>query len=709
MPLLLPSFHSFFNSEVMMKKGVLFDDVPQQDENLKWIGGRLYLRFSERNSLKVDLYHNDTLVKTIDLSDRVAKRLLVVEAVELGATKLRLANALQISRQTIHNYTEIKKHFGLEGLIHNYSPSTSKSLRKQRKRHADRRLNGNKARQVEQIRKDQREKLSAQMELSFGEQIPHLAPDDQPFAEEHDWKATRYAGAFTYLITLITQNHWLRLVMGYFGDKYQIFMVFILMAACNIRSIEQLKNLRRREAGIILGIKRLPTRLTARKWLHDVCKKKISTRLLTDFFRCQLRMGIVGTWLWFTDGHLLPYTGKSRLHPGYNTQRRMPVPGRTNLVTTDSSGRIVDFEIQEGKGDLRNYIVRLGRKWENDIPAVPIMVFDREGYGAAFFFTLIQERIPFVTWEKHIDTQKLEALEADRFCEEFEFNGKLYRVFEGEKTFAHTLESGHPHEFTLRRIYIWNVTSHRRTCALASVSPEQLSTKDCALAILNRWGASENTFKHLADKHPLHYQPGFAFVESEKQEITNPEYKEKKTLLTRMKKQLNKLYKKFSKSKEIYNKDGTLRKNSTHQRLKQEIQQQESEIDLLKQEAKEFPEKIDISCLEDYSCFQRICNESKNLFDFATSSVWNARKQMVEWLLPFYENKSEYIDLFYAITNCHGWVKSEKHTVIVRLEPLQQPSRRAAQEQFCRKLTQLGAITPAGKSLIIEVGQSPLK
>jgi len=47
--------------------------------------------------------------------------------------------------------------------------------------------------------------------------------------------------------------------------------------------------------------------------------------------------------------------------------------------------------------------------------------------------------------------------------------------------------------------------------------------------------------------------------------------------------------------------------------------------------------------------------------------------------------------------------------VTVRLEPLQQPSRRAAQEQFCRKLTGLKATTPTGKALVIEVGQSPLK
>ena len=241
------------------------------------------------------------------------------------------------------------------------------------------------------------------------------------------------------------------------------------------------------------------------------------------------------------------------------------------------------------------------------------------------------------------------------------------------------------------------------------MSPEQLSTKDCALAILNRWGASENTFKHLADKHPLHYQPGFGFIESEKQEITNPEYKEKKTRLARMKRQLNKLYKKFSKSKEVFNKDGSIRRNSVHHRLKLKIENQETEIADLKRQIKQTPERIDLSSLEDYRCFKRICNESKNLFDFVTSSVWNARKQMVEWLLPFYNNKNEYVDLFYAITNCQGWVKSEKHKVTVRLEPLEQPSRRAAQEQLCRKLTGLGALTPAGKSLVVEVGYSPLK
>lgn len=689
-----------------MKQSALLKDTNAQDENIKHLGHRLYLKFNDATGQRVTLYHHETLIKIIELSDKVAKKLLVVEAVELGAEKKALAAALGITRQTVHNYIDIKKHFGIEGLIHNYSPSRSKSLREQRRQHSNRRLTGNKARQVEQIRKQKRETVSSQLELPIELEI---STDDQPFSEEHSWKPTRYAGFFTYLITLIAENKWLQLVTGYCGAGYKVFMVFILMAAGNIRSIEQLKNLRRREAGLVLGIKSVPDKFRVRRWLHDVSERSISANLLKAFFHHQLRAGLVSMWMWFTDGHLLPYTGKERLHSGYNTQRRMPVAGRSNLVTSDISGRIVDFEIQEGKGDLRSYIVRLGKKWQEELGHMPVMVFDREGYGAEFFNELVENQICFVTWDKYVDARKLDAFKPEMFSGSFEFNDKKYRIFEGEKTFTHQRQPGHEEQFSLRCIYIWNVSSDRRTCALASVSADKLSTQECALAILSRWGASENTFKHLLDKHPLHYQPGFEMVESEKQEISNPQYKQKQKKLSRLKTALNKNYKKFSKSKEVFNKDGRIRQNSAHHNLKHQIENQEAEIKDLKQQIKQTPEKIDICSLEDYSCFKRICNESKNLFDFATSSVWNARKQMVEWLLPYYENKNEYVDLFYAIANCQGWIKSDKHQVTVRLEPLEQYSRRAAQQQLCRKLTGLGAQTPGGKSLVVEVGNSPLK
>ncbi len=46
--------------------------------------------------------------------------------------------------------------------------------------------------------------------------------------------------------------------------------------------------------------------------------------------------------------------------------------------------------------------------------------------------------------------------------------------------------------------------------------------------------------------------------------------------------------------------------------------------------------------------------------------------KLVDRLTLFCSNKSnEVVDLFYAISDCHGWVKSTDREVRVRLEPLQ--------------------------------------
>ena len=89
------------------------------------------------------------------------------------------------------------------------------------------------------------------------------------------------------------------------------------------------------------------------------------------------------------------------------------------------------------------------------------------------------------------------------------------------------------------------------------------------------------------------------------------------------------------------------------------------------------------------------------------SSKLKSCKDMVDWLRPHWNLENEIVDLFYAITQCHGWIRSDKHEVRVRLEPLEQPGRRFAQEQLCRKLTYLATRLPSGKSMVIEVGKDP--
>lgn len=686
------------------------------------LGGHLAIGLSAK---RARLYLRGLFIKEVDLSDRVATRLFVVEAAELGAKQNRLADALGMSRQTIHNYREIKRHFGLEGLIRGYS--LAQDRRTQRREHTGQAIKGSKAREVAVIRQREREKRAedqgrqGEFNFSFGAdtEAERVPVGEQPFSEEHDWEATRYAGVFVYVIALIVVWRWLALVMGHFGGAYKMFMVFLLMAARDIRSLEQLKNVRQREAGVIVGLRRVLSKPKLWEWFYAAADKGISTVVLRDYFAHQIRTGLVGVWQWFTDGHRLPYTGKERVHYSYNTQRRMPMPGHTSLVTSDDDGRIVDFQIQEGQGDLRAHIRSLSRQWSEPLDGeTPIHVFDREGYGAPFFWTLVRGGIPFVTWDKNLKAQQLRGIPDEQFTEEFEFNGKRYRVFENEKSFTYKPDEpeapgtwAKPEEqtFVLRRICIWNQKSDRRACGLAWTGERPVRTEDCARAILSRWGASENTFKHCKDRHPLHYHPGFKLVESERQEIANPAIKDQEGLIRRLEKNLNSLRKKLGKAKAVLNQDGTPRQNSRRERLKQEIADREAKVERLQVEKRQLPETVDVSSLEDYACFKRIDTEGKNLFDFVTTSVWNARKQMVEWLRPIFRNDQEVVDLFYAITACHGWIKSTPTEVVVRLEPLEQPSRRAAQEQLCRRLCGLLGQTPMGKWLIISVGESPLR
>ncbi|MCK5101971.1 MAG: hypothetical protein KAR17_04120, partial [Cyclobacteriaceae bacterium] len=595
----------------MNKQYSLFSDTENTKEKNKFaVGHGLILELREGYPKSALLFVRGVMIKKINLSDKIRKKIFIIEALELGAQKSRLAKALNISRQTIDNYQGIMKQFGLEGFVQGYSLADSKSKQRQRKIHNknNRRIAGNRAKQLSEIRrkvKDQLENQYRQLPFNFGYDTdePAVEAAEQPFCEQHQWEATRYAGVFVYLIALITKWRWLQLVMGYFGCSYKIFMIFLLMTAQEISSIEQVKNVRSREAGKLLGIKRLPSKPKIWECFYSASNKGLSCFLLSDYFRYQIKVGLVGLYLWFTDGHLLPYTGKEPFHYSYNTQRGIAVPGRTNMVTCDSTGRIIDFEIQEGKGDMKAYIISLWEKWRRDLPACPIMVFDREGYDAGFFSKLVLGGIAFVTWQKNVDAKEMAAIDDKKYKEQFEFNGKSYAVFEDEKIITYLPGQDSDigkHCFKLRHLFIWNKSSKRRTCGVAWTGDIEISTVECCRAILSRWGASENTFKHTLERHPLHYHPGFKLIESENQEIKNPSIKKKDKLIKTYKTKVGKLYKKLADSKDVLNKDGSPRQNSVKERIKKEIQKHEFKLKILKQEKKEIPERINVSSLENY-------------------------------------------------------------------------------------------------------------
>lgn len=707
-----------------------------------------------------DLYHHGSLRKRVNLADKAELRLLVIDLLQNDIQQTRLAEVLNLSRQTLHNYRESYRVFGVNGLLNGYSPSQSISEETQRRLHVTKRRPGSKARELEELRRTQKaqtevaeqDELPWDGEVAYALEEPALdealrayqpvtdvmpdtvdlidetailssSPDNAealaielPYAENHDWEDSRYAGIFLVLPVLLSQWQWMHQLFRLFGNGWQIFMVFVLMAARNIRSIEQLKHVRGEEAGRVLGLGRLPGVDTVWGWFHEVAGKNRAGALLEGFFADQIRCGLVGARLWFTDGHLLPYTGLDKVHAAFSTQRRMPVPGQTNLVTCDERGRILYFEIQEGHGDLRAQIKKLGEYARGQsLGTMPVQVFDREGDGLCFFSELVRSRTPFITWEKNADQARISALTVADFAGCVQVNGTDYRLLEQVRTCSYqpladpdTGATEPPHCFNLRRIIGWNLRTDHRVSVLCWDDGVGLSMEEVAIGMFSRWGASENTFKHIQDRHPYHYRPGFVVSESEKQDIANPQIKVLARQITTTQVRLAKLYKQYAKTKPILNKDSSERTNSLHRRLADAIAKNETELKKLKSDKAELPERVDVAGLSDYRSFKKIDNEGKNLFDFVTASVWNARRQLLDWLEDCYAKDNDRVDLLYAILNCQGWVRSDKKEVVVRLEPLQQPARRNAQEYLCRKLNGLGARIPGGKWLRIEVGESPV-
>lgn len=670
----------------------------EQAEKIYPLGASLFLKKGKKT---VELWRNGGFVfkRNIDTREKSPEfRWLIVElSLEYNAQKTKLSDAFSISRQSINDWIATYKKHGIKGLI-----NSTKNIGNTN------RTKGNKARiNAADIKRKNME--ISKFQLSFEDltvpKIPTINQEEAVYEKTVTKHNNRYAGVFVMQILLTSYFSWFNWIIGLFGNDYKIFQIFSFMSAKNIRSIEQLKNVRSKEAGAILGLSKLPSLPGIWALFYKAHKKQLSEKLLKLFFTWQISVAKVSSRFWFTDGHVLPYTGKEKMHKIFNTKKREVESGSISFVSCDFSGRIVDFELKEGGSGLREHIINLHTKWsENfDEKNFPVHVFDREGDGCEFFYNLTKLNCPFITWEKNANRKKLYEKAENEFDKELIINNIRYLFYEDTKDFIHKDSQNMTHKFSLRRFGLINTASKKRTSALAFSAATELSQNDCIYGILNRWGASENTFKHLGNRHPLAYRPGFKLQNSDKQTIRNPQLDILDKQIKQQERELSKQCKVLATKEKLVKKNGEERKNGIYGILKSKINRITEKKQELKLQKSNLPERIDISKLTNYKEFKKHTNEGKRIFDFVNSISWNARKKGVELLESLYPYKNDIVDLFYAIVNCSGSVEITESTVKVILEPLEQSSRRIAQIEFCRKLTHLGAKTPFNKKMIIQV------
>jgi transposase len=650
---------------------------------------------AERDQKHVTLYKNGSLLKRVNIGQATSRRLLIVELVnDMGASPSGVAEALDIRRQTVYNTLDTYEQFGADGLLH-----------------SEKRGTGNKARQHEQRRQQARE---AQQKSKANQNVLLLTTDEmvateatpENFNPTHDWQASRYAGGMIFSAVLEKDWNFTVFFAKAYGKLVNVCIFFAQMLIHGIKSIEQLKAVKSRELGVVCGVEHAPSRTQFSTWLHAAAEKAQGVALIKQFFVNQIKAGLVSCYILYADSNFIPYSGKERVHKGYFTQRRLAMPGQTNIFFHDATGRVVYFQLAEGNGDLRQVIEEISAEVKNHFQETisPLVVSDRGSWGVEHFVRMSPYRL--LTWEKHTNDAAIQALPADLFSEALAVNEHRYRFYEFPEKQTYWNDDK-TKSVALRRIVIWNVDSNRRPVCVSNDTLEDAVF--LGQAMLGRWGNSENGFKYMAERFNPHYIPLIqATEESKNQEINNPIYKELETQKQHINRSLQKNANHLATLEEAYNHDGRRRANSKRQRLLGERTVLESELAALAEKLQATPERTTLAeATNGKETFKVIDREGKNLFDLVQAMVWNARRTLTDMLRKHYHDERDVVNLLDHISRCHGWIKSTPEAIHVRLEPMDRPRFRAAQKELCDSLNNLKSRLPNGKILKFSVGAAP--
>jgi len=673
-----------------------------KDKKPKPIGNNYSLVFLSGHNVAV--YQAGRFLKQANIYDQFDKRLFVIDLIERhGVTKSKLADVLGISRTSVDVWLELYRSEGQKALIN----STKKGVGKKKANSQEKEIvrpEGDKhswAKKHKEERKNEETEKRQQLEkcqltINPDNEKPRANKDIEHFNDEFE-EENRYAGSFVYWGASQSKDDIMSLIHTSYGKYSTVFYLFLMMHVNKIGSIEQLKTIFGKEFGRIIGLKKLPNLPAIRSFLHEIVSINISKTVVCDYFKNQIHKGLISLWYLFIDGHFIPYTGKEKVHKNFHTQTGEMEPGQNELFIHDIEGRIVYFDIQEGKGDMLSMIIDKSKEYAPYIGNIPpLFIADKEIWGVEKFLLLSDCR--FITWERNTDAEKINKLPDSVFSSPFKVNDIVYQVYETEEIYKNI----HGKSISLRRLVIWNHQSCTRSVAVSNDSYED--SISLSYAMLNRWGKSENGFKHLGDRTNMHYNPLIEIEKlSENQQITNPLYYKLQNQLQQLKKELDKTERGLGRKKIKTNGDGSLRKNNARNDLQLKRDQLLIEIERTKSEYKACPEKLNLMQQQGYKKYKVIETEGKRIWDFTEVVFWNTRKKLIAILKEYLPDERDLIPVLEAITKCRGIVKSTKDTISVKLEPLERPKFRQAQIQFCRRLNEIGAKLDNGKKIFFDV------
>ncbi len=433
------------------------------------------------------------------------------------------------------------------------------------------------------------------------------------------------------------------------GDKlYSIGGLAVSFAALNaarLVDVEQdFKLAPSYQMGGIIGRVRLPSLSVFRERIPQAVEKMDMPSVMLKSARIAVSH-FGGTRIAYIDGHFMPYYGETNTLYGYNTQRRLAMPGREYVYVHDEAGVPIFAALSDGYRKMQYYVENLDSAIR-DIYGVGekeiLEVFDRGGYSKEFLVGIC-DRIKFICWRT--DARVTPAVPPEEWIEvSVEHQGntiedirwKDMQAWERPTTIEVEGKQGRFRE-------IWIKSGQKVSPALSN--DFDLSLPELVAALTGRWGNQENMFKDLKDHgidriHSYQNEPYSAehlydrgLEDRDKgiqHEIGNPEIRKINQELKALRTDREKLEQRI----EAATKRDTKEVTGLRKKLAGLVRRIENRI----AKREQLPKTILMMNRIENDGILRLCDGKKMYFDWLKMSAIWSKKMLVEVVTPFYKD-----------------------------------------------------------------------
>ena len=647
--------------------------------------------------------------------DAAAKRVIVVQLVNMGVNKALLSRVFNAHRTSIYFWKETYEEGGMEALVSlekGPEVKTSEAVKEYicalyRNLRGKRKFRDKIAEEVknlygievsrETIRRAVNERKEGEDWCSDDEEGATVLGAEEPESEEEP-VVVKHGGALVALSLL--EKYGIEEVLvdgvdsrrGKYGFKECVLSLLLLLGARLLKVAENIKHYDDEMMGGLIGRRRLPSLKTVRRVLEDSSEKigEVVEGMKTAYaLKCLEVWGYEGAF--YLDGHFMPYTGKGNILYGYNPQRRLAGRGRTAYVVNTASGRPIYEVLSDGFDDFKANIEKIVDFLIEEAGVKrPVVVFDRGGFDWESF-ARIEGKADFISW----------------------YDGKAAIPREGEWKEVQVPHASNTygeveyvkHEWKRRVIEAGDEEGkgHRRVVFIRKgkkVSPgitnmKEATGEDVLLKLTRRWGAQENVFKELVidgwDKIHSYGKDEYEreYLKQEgidgKRMMENPEYRKLQSEKRRLQNKVDLTLGRIALREKKYEK--TIRPTTVQKERLDGIKKRLGEI---VERLSYIPEKaVRIEYIKGKG-IMRLSNEKKKYFDLLNLVAYNLRQDMVEIAGPIYRNNGDVNQLVLKILRLTTVIEyGNANTNVVFTQQLSGREGEALKE-ICRQASAVG-------------------